>query len=199
MDGLWTALCRIARVFAWIGGTMILLAALIVSAEVISRKLLRFPFSGSDEAAAYLFAIGTSWSMAYVLTTRGHVRIDALYGLFGPRVRALLDIVALIGLAILVAAITDRAWVLLLDNYGGWTKSNTPNQIPLAYPQAPWLLGFALFAFAIIVALLRSIGALIRGDFATASATIGVASQDEEIKGELEGLGIQTRAHREKA
>ena len=43
-----------------------------------------------------LFAVGTSWSMAHVLVTRGHVRIDALYGRFGPRVRALLDIFALL-------------------------------------------------------------------------------------------------------
>jgi ABC-type sulfate transport system permease subunit len=94
MDALWVAISWVARVFAWIGGAMIMVAALIVSTEVISRKLLALPFSGSDEIGAYLFAIGTSWSMAFVLVTRGHVRIDALYGSFSPFVRAILDFAA---------------------------------------------------------------------------------------------------------
>ena len=89
MDKLWAGISGVARVFAWIGGAMIMVAALIVSTEVICRKLLAFPFSGSDEIGAYLFAVGTSWSMAYVLVTRGHVRIDALYGAFSARVRAM--------------------------------------------------------------------------------------------------------------
>ena len=109
---------------------MIMVAALIVSTEVICRKLLALPFSGSDEVGAYLFAVGTSWSMAFVLVTRGHVRIDALYGGFSPFVRAVLDLVALVGLAILVIALADRAWELVSDNLSGWNRSNTPLRVP---------------------------------------------------------------------
>ena len=100
MDTLWHAISWVARIFAWIGGAMIMLAAVIVSAEVVLRKLLALPFSGSDEIGAYLFAIGTSWSMAFALVTRGHVRIDALYGAFSPLTRAILDLVALLGLVL---------------------------------------------------------------------------------------------------
>src|SRR5262245_1343082 len=191
MDTLWTWVSAIARALAWIGGLMIMIAAVIVSAEGVSPKLLALPFSGSDEIGAYLFAIGTSWSMAFVLVTRGHVRIDALYGTFSPFVRALLDLVALIVLATLVVALADRAWELLSDNFAGWNRSNTPLRVPLAYPQLPWFLGFAFFLFALAIALVRSVIALIRADYAKVAATIGVPSQDEEVKGELEGLGIQ--------
>ena len=191
MDKLWTAISSIARVFAWIGGGMIMLAAIVVSAEVISRKLLALPFSGSDEIGAYLFAVGTSWSMAFVLVTRGHVRIDALYGAFSPFVRAVLDLVALLGLAILVVALADRAWELVSDNISGWNRSNTPLRVPLLYPQLPWFFGFAFFLFALAVALVRALIAFVAGDYGKVAATIGVPSQDEEVKGELEGLGIR--------
>jgi TRAP-type C4-dicarboxylate transport system permease small subunit len=191
MDTLWTGITWISRIFAWIGGAMIMLAALIVSTEVISRKLLALPFSGSDEIGAYLFAVGTSWSMAFVLVTRGHVRIDALYGTFSPFMRALLDLVALIGLAILVIALADRAWELLSDNLAGWNRSNTPLRVPLVYPQLPWFLGFAFFLFALIIALARAVAALVHGDYSKVAATIGVPSQDEEVAGELKGLGIK--------
>jgi TRAP-type C4-dicarboxylate transport system permease small subunit len=192
MDALWSAISWVARVFAWIGGAMIMVAALVVSTEVISRKLLALPFSGSDEIGAYLFAIGTSWSMAFVLVTRGHVRIDALYGTFSPFVRAILDFAALVGLAILVIALTDRSWELVSDNLSGWNRSNTPLRVPLPYPQLPWFFGFALFLVAIVIAALRASIALVRGDYAKVSATVGVPSQDEEVKGELEGLGIRS-------
>jgi TRAP-type C4-dicarboxylate transport system permease small subunit len=191
MDALWNGISRIARLLAWIGGAMIMLAALIVTTEVICRKLLAFPFSGSDEIAAYLFAVGTSWSMAFVLVSRGHVRIDALYGAFPAGFRALLDIVALLGLAILVVALVDRSWEILSDNFRGWNRSNTPLRIPLAYAQAPWFFGWAVFLLALAAAFLRAVVALGRGDLAKVNATVGVPSQDEEIKGELETYGIE--------
>lgn len=169
---------------------MILLAAVVVTVEVVSRKLLAFAFSGSDEIAAYLFAVGTSWSLAHVLVTRGHVRIDVVYGALGPRARAAFDLVAIVGLAILVIAIFDRAGQIFLDNLESAARSNTPLRIPLAWPQAPWFAGFGLFLLVTVLAFLRSVQALVRGDFATVAATIGVPSQDEEVKGELGALGI---------
>jgi TRAP-type C4-dicarboxylate transport system permease small subunit len=125
-----------------------------------------------------------------VLVTRGHVRIDVLYGQLGPRVRAAFDLVAIVGLAILVLAIVDRAGEIFLDNLTGGNRSNTPLRIPLAWPQAPWFAGFVLFLAVTVLAFLRSLMALVRGDVGTVAATIGVPSQDEEVKGELGSLGI---------
>ena len=94
---------------------MLFAAAGLVTAEVLLRKGLgfvfgsSFVFSGSDEISAYLFAVGTSWSMAHVLVNRGHVRIDALYGRLSARVRALLDLFALLALGLFVAALLERA------------------------------------------------------------------------------------------
>ena len=80
MDLAWRAVAVVARVAIWMGGAMLFVAAGIVTAEVVLRKGLgavfgsNFVFSGSDEISAYLFAVGTSWSMAHVLVTRGFMR-----------------------------------------------------------------------------------------------------------------------------
>ncbi|MCA0250555.1 MAG: TRAP transporter small permease [Proteobacteria bacterium] len=198
MERLWRGASVAALWGAWAGGSMILLASIVVTVEVVSRKLLAFAFSGSDEIAAYLFAVGTSWSLAHVLVTRGHVRIDVLYGALGARSKAAFDLVAIVGLAVLVVAIFDSAGKIFLDNLASETRSNTPLRIPLAWPQAPWFAGFALFLIATLLAFLRSVRALVRGDLATVSATIGVPSQDEEVKGELGALGIDTPNAQEK-
>ena len=192
MERLWRGASVAALWGAWAGGAMILLAAVVVTVEVVSRKLLSFAFSGSDEIAAYLFAIGTSWSLAHVMVTRGHVRIDVLYGNLGPRGKAALDIIAIVGLGILVLAIVDRAGEIFFDNLAGANRSNTPLRIPLAWPQSLWFAGFVLFLIVTVLAFLRSVRALVRGDFAAVSQAIGVPSQDEEVKGELGSLGIGT-------
>lgn len=155
-------------------------------------------FSGSDEISGYLFAIGTSWSLAHVLITRGHVRIDVLYNGFSPRVRAVLDIVSLIFLAVFVGALLERSFNVAATNLIELNRSNTNLRIPLAWSQVPWFAGILLFFVTIIVAILRSVDAFLRGDLATVNATAGVSSQDDEIEGELKGLGIE-RPHTEKA
>ena len=197
MGMLWTGVAALARVGVWCGGAMIFAAAAIVTAEVLLRKGLGalvgtgFVFSGSDEISSFLFAVGTSWSMAHVLVTRGHVRIDALYTFFGPRLRVILDLFALLVLGIFVAALLERSWDVASTSYIEEIRSNSPQRLPLAWAQVPWFGGIALFFIALVLAFLRSAVALLRGDYATAAATAGAASQDEEIESELEGLGIQ--------
>jgi TRAP-type C4-dicarboxylate transport system permease small subunit len=154
-----------------------------------------FIFSGSDEISGYLFAVGTSWSLAYVLCTRGHIRIDALYGRLPLKLRGWLDLLALALLGVFVAAMVYRAYDVTAINLVEYNRSNTNLRIPLAWAQVPWLAGFGLFAFALAIAWLRTLIALLRGDYAKAAATAGVATQDEEIEAELAGLGIQRPHH----
>ena len=71
-------------------------------------------------------------------------------------------------------------------------RSNTPLRVPLPYPQLPWFFGFVLFLLALTIACLRAVTAFARGDYAKVAATAGVPSQDEEVRGELEGLGIKS-------
>jgi len=217
MEGLWNALTRLARVAILAGGSLLFIAALIVTAEVLVRKAIpdlitfacwiipaldasgdalkiwirdNMTFSGSDEISGYLFAVGTSWGLAHVLISRGHVRIDALYGMFGPRLRALLDIFALILLAVFVGALLERAFNVASTNLIEYNRSNTNLRIPLSWAQVPWMLGIALFFLTTIVAIGRSLAALVRGDLAVVNAIAGASSQDEEIEQEIKGLGL---------
>ena len=150
-----------------------------------------FGFSGSDEISGYLFAIGTSWAMAHVLITRGHVRIDALYGGLPARVRAALDIISLLLLIVFIGALLERAFNVTSINFVEYNRSNSNLRVPLAWPQIPWLLGIALFLLTAVVAVIRAALAFISGDLAAVNAIAGASSQDEEIESELKGLGIE--------
>jgi TRAP-type C4-dicarboxylate transport system permease small subunit len=199
MENIWNATAKVSKFFAFLGGALLLAAAVLVSTEVVARKFLTLVYSGSDEVAGYLFAIGTTLSMAHVLVTRGHVRIDALYLHLGRRVRATLDMLSLVTLGVVTVAMLDRSFDLTFSNFVEWNRSNTPLRTPLSLPQIPWLFGLALFMFSICVALARTALALRRGDYLTAGQTAGVSSQDEEIEGELASLGIAVGKHRDAA
>ena len=195
-EPIWRAITLVAQVGIWIGGAMLFAAAIIVTAEVLLRKGVgalagtRFMFSGSDEISGYLFAVGTSLSMAYVLVHRGHVRIDVLYGQFGPTTRAVMDIVALLVMFVFVSALFERAIDVATTSYAEGIRSNTNLRIPLAWSQIPWAFGIGLFFLAILVALIRSIAAALSGDWGAVNAISGVATTEEEIEAELKGLDV---------
>lgn len=195
-DPVWRAIAAVAQLGIWIGGTMLFAAAMIVTAEVLLRKgagaLIgtSFLFSGSDEISGYLFAMGTSLSLAHVLVNRGHVRIDVLYIQFGPRARAFMDIIALVVMAIFVVALLERAIDVATTSYVEQIRSNTQLRIPLAWPQIPWAFGIALFFLAILVAIIRSLAAVVKGDWLAVNRLAGVATTEEEIEAELKGLDV---------
>lgn len=195
----WRAVATIAQLGIWIGGALLFAAALIVTAEVLLRKgagaLLgtSFLFSGSDEISGYLFAVGTSLSLAYVMVTKGHVRIDVLYTQFSAPTRAIMDVIALVVMAIFVTALLERAIDVASTSYIEQIRSNTQLRIPLAWSQIPWAFGIALFYFAILVALIRSVVAIAKGDWATVNGLAGVATTEEEIEAELKGLDVRAK------
>ena len=148
--------------------------------------------------------------MAYVLVTRGHVRIDALYIHFGPKLRAILDLLALLMLGIFAAALLERSWDVAFTSYSEEIRSNSPQRLPLAWAQLPWFAGIdhiesgANYNAVLLdwqmpemdgLAFLRSLAALLRGDYATAATVAGAITQNEEIESEIESLGI----HREQS
>lgn len=186
----------LARWCAWFGGVLLLVAALTVTAEVVMRKLVspvlgpEYNFTGSDEIAAYLFAVGTSLSFAHVVLTRGNVRIDAVYRLFGPRVRVLMDVLALLALLVFAAVLLERAWSVASLSYTDWIVSNTTLRVPLAIPQLAWLVGLAIFFLALLLLLAATLAALLRGDMGEAARIGGAVSAQEEVSEELSELGI---------
>ncbi|MDX2157259.1 MAG: TRAP transporter small permease [Hyphomicrobiaceae bacterium] len=212
MESLWNGLTRVSRGAIVAGSALLFIAALVVTAEVLIRKAVpdfvllvsggggeafrvwirdNLTFSGSDEISGYLFAVGTSWSLAYATVTRGHVRIDAVYGSLSPAVRGWLDLAALLCLALFVGALVERAWDVSMTNFIEYNRSNTNLRVPLAWAQLPWMAGIVLFFLTIAVAIIRTFQLLLRGDYAGVNALAGASSQDEEIESELKGLGIE--------
>ena len=186
---------KLARYMIWSGGVLMLIAAVIVTLDVLQRKvshLTGLSISGSDEISGYLFAISTAWAFSFALLHRANVRVDALYLLLPRRMRALLDILGIIILSAFVAVVTWHAMQFFIHNATNWSKSITPLLTPLAIPQFFWIIGLVLFVLNLLLVLLRVALALVMNDLPTIARVAGARTQEEEFEEEMRSLHLET-------
>ena len=174
-----------------------MIAALIVTFEVLARKFLNWSMAGADEISGYIFAVATSWSFAYAMLQRANVRIDGIYLLSSTPLRAVMDIGALLALGLYVAAMLHSGWILWFDNYSYDSRSITSWRTPLAVPQAFWLAGWAWLAVALALVLARCVQALARGRLADVVSVAGVRTMEEEVAAEVAHAAEEVAHERE--
>ncbi|MBL8661500.1 MAG: TRAP transporter small permease subunit [Candidatus Odyssella sp.] len=184
LDPVLTLADRVGLRAVWIGGALLLASASLVSIDVTIRKLFGLSVGGADEISGYAFAIGVAWAFPFALLRRANVRIDALYQHMPARVAAILDLVALIALAVFVTVLTRYAWEVVAGSWNLGALSNSQLKMPLWIPQGLWFLGLALFFATTAVLTLRTALALLSGDLATVRALAGARSIEEEAADE---------------
>lgn len=194
LDAALAAAERGARVAALGGGLLILAAAVLVSVDVILRKLFSVTLGGADELSGYALAIGSTWSFAFVLLHRGNVRIDALYQHLPRALAAVCDMLALSALLGFVSVVAWRGWGVLAQSWQLNAHSNSSLAVPLAVPQALWWLGYVAFVVCAVVLLLRGAVSFFAADWASVNRLIGARSIQEDADDELSSAVQAMRA-----
>jgi hypothetical protein len=87
----------------------------------------------------------------------------------------------------------------IFTSYVEEIRSNTQLRLLLAWSQIPWAFGIGLFFVAILLAIFRSVAAMLTGDFATVNAIAGVSTTEEEIEVETRGLDVRRSTPRPEA
>lgn len=184
LDKTLKGLDGLALRLVWIGGALLILAAMIVTVDVILRKLFGISMAGSDELSGYAFGIATSLSLTYALLHRSNIRVDALYQHLPEWLRCALDIVGNIMLISFIGYVTWRASLLVGDTYANQSRSISPLQTPLAIPQTAWLAGLVLFVVTGVVMTISSLISFIKRDWTAVQQMFGIKSLDEQIEEE---------------
>lgn len=175
----------IANVGIWGGGLALLGCAVLIGVDLILRKTVGVSMGGADEIAGYVLAITSAWAFPVALLKRSHVRVDILYARLGLKPRVLLDLFALLCMALLVGTLLVHAGNVLRDSIEYHSVSNTPLQVAQWIPQSIWFAGYLFFALVVLVLLVSSLDHLRHGRWAAASGLIGINSVEEEIEKEL--------------
>ncbi|MGY9047136.1 MAG: TRAP transporter small permease subunit [Rhodobacterales bacterium] len=175
---------------------MLLLLSHGVGAEIILRRLFDRSLGGMDEIGGYVLAITATLAFSEALFSRAHIRIGILHGRLAPKGRAVLDVIALIGLIWFFSIILWFGWTMLMRNWGLGTRSMTPMQTPLWIPQVMWVAAMALFYLSAVLLFLQGLVSMAVGDWARAASLIGARNDIEELEDEL-ALSAQAGLHQE--
>lgn len=185
MDRILQTAQKASQVLAWIGGGLIIFSALLVTLEVILRKLFNISLGGADEVSGYAFGIATSLALAYALFERAHIRVDALYNLFPFSLKIAASLIGLFLLVSFGAVIAWMGWGMVADTLSFGSRSITPLRTPLAIPQIPWIFGWLFFVLCGVILLAAALKALLTGDAIKTDQLIGMKSIDEQIEEEM--------------
>jgi TRAP-type C4-dicarboxylate transport system permease small subunit len=182
-----SVITKVSLVMSRVGGVFLLLAALLVSAEILGRKVLQLPFSVGTELSSYALAVGASWSFAQALLQRAHVRIDVLRNLLPASARTFLDILALVALAAFALVLSWHVWDTVETSWRLGASENTPLGTPLVIPQLLWLWGLIWFAAVAVLETVRAFAALARGDMSALNRIAAPPGVEDEIDEALAG------------
>lgn len=186
---------RVSRCGLWFGGTLILIAAVLIGIDVVLRKFFDLSIGGADELAGYALAIGGTWAMPAALLNRGHIRIDSLYSHLSAPVRIWLDFLGLSLFVIFISLVAWHGFGVLQQSWDADSHSQSALQTPLIVPQALWVAGMVAFPVVGLLLLFQAGLAYARGDIAGAIRLIGTRSAEEDVEEELRAM--QTRSEAE--
>ena len=184
---------RVSRFAVWIAGAALLLSAIMVTIDVICRKLFSVTMSGSDEISGYVFAAGTTWSYSYCAIHRSNIRIDALYNLLSIRLRAILDIVGLVLLFLYIALLTQKGWDVFWTSWSSNSLAVSSLATPLWIPQIFWITGLMMFVVTLAFLIVYASVAFLSGQLEVEQRVAGTLSVQEGIAEETHGIDVMRR------
>lgn len=190
LESIHSRLERISQLAVWVGGAALLAAALMVTVDVLSRKIFNITMSGSDEYSGYVFSATTTWAYSYCLLHRSNVRIDALYNYLPRKVTAILDVVGLLLLFYFMSIMTYYAMVSFVDSWVNNSVSITTLGTPQWIPQLFWVAGLILFFVTLIFVVVYSITALLQRNWDLVARVAGVPSIAETMQEETHGIDV---------
>lgn len=179
---------RISRAAVWVGGAGLLICAIMVTGDVILRKLLSVTMSGSDEISGYVFAFATTWAYSYCLLHRSNVRIDAVYNLLPNWMKAVLDLLGLILLLIYMTHLTDKSIDVFVTSWHRDSVSITTLATPLWVPQLLWVSGLCWFVLTLCFLIVYVLVSLGLRDVTTVRRIAGAMSAEETLDEETHGM-----------
>ena len=181
---------KLSQYAVWLGGATLLAAALMVTVDVLARKIFNVTMSGSDEYSGYVFSATTTWAYSYCLLHRSNVRIDALYNYLPRHVTAVLDV---IGLAMLMYYMSYMTYFALVSFQNSWVSNSisiTTLGTPQWIPQLFWVAGLILFLATLIFVVLYALVALLQRNWDLVARIAGVPSIAEVMEEETHGIDV---------
>jgi TRAP-type mannitol/chloroaromatic compound transport system permease small subunit len=179
----------LARVCDWTViacGWWLIALSVMTCVEMLGRKVFSFSMQGIDEIGSYTYGIVGAFGFAYTLITRSHTRVDFLLSRFPVKVRALLNLLAMLSLAALSLLCLWRGYQVVAESIELRSTAATPLATPMWIPQSIWLGGYLMFALVAGWAAIDALRLLFAGRSQELNTRFGPQTLEEEIEAEAD-------------
>ena len=121
---------RLNRIIGyWVSFCVLIIFALLL-ADVVMRYLVGQPAIWTAELATLIFGAYAIIGGGYLLTERGHVNVDIIYGQFSPKRKALVDIVTWPLFLIFVGVLLWQGYDIASEAIADMERSNSVWKAP---------------------------------------------------------------------
>lgn len=148
---------KTSQTLVYICGGLLFLSVALISVEVFLRKFFLISLGGVDEISSYILGICISWTLAYVLYEKMHIRIDFFYNKLSSAIKPYLDLLSMAFTLLFISFLSYYALNVLLTSIEKNSTANTPLGTPLWIPQSLWVFGFLFFVLVVFVLLFKGI------------------------------------------
>jgi TRAP-type C4-dicarboxylate transport system permease small subunit len=162
----------------------VLVLSVMVSIEIVGRKLFAFSFQGTDDMGGFVLAIIAVVGASYTMAMRGHTRVDVFLVRMPVSVQRWLNTIAMVTLAGFACFATWRGSTVFLESIEFQSVASNPLQTPLWQPQLVWMIGLTLFALIALAYAVHAIMLLVRGS-PELNRFYGPQSAQDELDAEL--------------
>jgi TRAP-type C4-dicarboxylate transport system permease small subunit len=153
----------LSRAGAVVGAAALALMIILITAQVVSRRLMASPMSIADELSGWLLTIATFSALGYTLLHDEHIRVTLLVELLHPRVSAWLAVGAALLGAMLSGLLMLRTGSMAWDSFVGGTFSIAGSGWLLWPAQSFMPIGFAVLLVQMFAVLVRDLNRAISG------------------------------------
>jgi|KBSSwiStaDraftv2_1062776.scaffolds.fasta_scaffold973794_1 TRAP-type C4-dicarboxylate transport system permease small subunit len=140
---------------AGLAGVALVLLAVIGTADVIGSQFLGRPVPGTVEIGSSLMVAGIALGLPLAQFARRHVRVEIFIDRLPPRSRAVLDFLAQLCLAVMLAGIAWLGWRMFLTSLATNEFSQGLIEVPMWPARLALALGATLAVVQTIVLALR--------------------------------------------
>lgn len=189
----------ISKFVAIIAGYALVGLSIMITYDVVARKVFNASSVGTDEVGGYIVAIMAAFGFTYALLQHAHTRIDVFLKFFKGRLRAFFNAFALLCISIYASFMAWRAIDTLIESIHFGSRANTPLRTPQWIPQSLWACGLIIFALATILLTIHALWLLFRGKFEKNIVLYSPKTLQEEIKEEIVAVeGFEESANNNK-
>ena len=147
---------RLVLSLAWLAAVLFTVAGIMLTYEVMARYFFVRPTVWAAELSQLCLIWGCLVAMAWLLSARRHIAVDAVIQLLPPSVQRWIEAAAMLVVAAFSAMVTWKGWSIFLDSFERGRTTGSLLDLPSWIVELAVPLRLALLFIQALIEAVRS-------------------------------------------